>query len=64
MRIENQSEQSKVQASKYPPIKEYQRSNAKFMIENDLQYPFVSIDRTVFIKTKEERDALKLAKSI
>jgi hypothetical protein len=33
------------------------------MIDNGLQYRFVNIDRTVFIKTKEERREVSLAKS-
>jgi hypothetical protein len=60
---DNFNEQQKTQALKYPPIKEYQLRNPIFMIDNGLQYRFVNIDRTVFIKTKEERREVSLAKS-
>jgi hypothetical protein len=34
------------------------------MIENDLHPPFVSVDKSVFHKTKEEKMAVKLARAV
>jgi hypothetical protein len=55
---------------KSPPIKDPVLSTddrvvlkgQAYLIENDIHNPYLSIDKTVFVKTQQEKDAVKKAR--
>jgi hypothetical protein len=52
---------SKFKKEPVSPIKPYDQL---WMIQEGIHPPFVSIDKSVFVKTQKEKDALKVAKAM